>query len=277
VDTVLSPAPGRFLAGNGVDMHFLDTESGRPVILLHGGTASNHPAWDAMNWGWHEYLSELSGHFRVITPDARGHGWTRNTAGAVSYTLLADDLAALITGLGLERPWVIGFSDGGITATVLAIREPDSLGGIVNIAGYDLFDPAAPSMGLVRRSMGKDPAATQPDLEAIAAAGGPWFDAMLATHDAAQGRGTWRTLLVDAFDRWTAPIGYELDDLSRVTVPTLIMAGDRDVFCSPEESVRAFRRITGAELAIVPNRPHTISPEMVVAATEFVLRNAAGG
>jgi pimeloyl-ACP methyl ester carboxylesterase len=50
----------------------------------------------------------------------------------------------------------------------------------------------------------------------------------------------------------------------------LIMAGDRDVFCSPEEAVRAFRRIAGAELAIVPNRPHMISPEMVGAATEFL-------
>ena len=275
MDTPLSPAPGRFLAADGIDIHYVETGSGQPLILLHGGTASNHSAWDASNWGWHAYLDELSSRFRVIAPDLRGHGWTRNSAGAVSYTLLANDLAALVTGLQLERPLVMGFSDGGIAATVLAIREPDAIGALVNIAGYDLFDPASPSMGLMRRSLGDDPAATGPDADSIAAAGGPWFDALVTTHDTAQGHGAWRMLLSDAFERWTAPIGYDVDDLSRVTVPTLIIAGDRDGFCSPEESVRAFRQIAQAELAIVPNRAHTISPEMVAIATEFLLRRGS--
>jgi pimeloyl-ACP methyl ester carboxylesterase len=47
-----------------------------------------------------------------------------HSGGSVTFDLLADDVAALINALGLERPLVAGFSEGGITATILGIRHP---------------------------------------------------------------------------------------------------------------------------------------------------------
>lgn len=266
-------APGAFARANGIDIHYRTAGSGPPLILLHGGSVSNDPVWNSLLWGWAPYIDELASSFTVLAPDLRGHGWTRNPAGSVSYDLLAEDLAALIETLGLDRPAVIGFSDGGIVASVLTIKDSDALSAHVNIAGYDLFDPASPTMAMMRKNLAaEDPSAVEPGYAQLEAQGGPWFDALLASHDAAQGPGTWRTVLGDAFDRWTAPIGHDLDELRQISTPTLIMAGDRDACCSPEESVRAFRLIPGAELAIVPRRPHVIAPEMIAIATAFLSR-----
>jgi len=269
-----TPAPGRYVDANGVRVHYLDAGEGTPLVLLHGGSASNHPVWDASGWGWNAHAAQLARHHRVLAPDMRGHGWTRNPGGAVSYDLLATDLHAFLDALDIVRPLIIGFSDGGVLATVLAIREPDVLGALVNIAGYDLFDPDAPSMTLLRRFLGGSADASEPALDRLEAAGGADHEARLISHDGAQGPGTWRTMFADAFQRWTAPIGYDLDDLERVRTPTLILAGDRDVFCSPEESVRAYRRITDSELAIIPNERHAISAAMIPISLEFLGRRA---
>ena len=53
---------------------------------------------------------------RVITPDSRGHGQSTNPSEHLSYAAIADDVAAIISSLGLERPVVGGWSDGGQVA-----------------------------------------------------------------------------------------------------------------------------------------------------------------
>jgi pimeloyl-ACP methyl ester carboxylesterase len=77
----------------------------------------------------------------VIAPDTRGGGRTRHSEGPITFDVLADDVPALIEALGLERPAVAGFSEGGITATILGIRHPGAVSVIVNDAGFDAFDP----------------------------------------------------------------------------------------------------------------------------------------
>jgi pimeloyl-ACP methyl ester carboxylesterase len=67
-------------------------------------------------------VSGLAGSFRVIRPDSRGHGRSTNPAGELSYALIADDIAALIAALGLERPVVGGCSDRGQVALELGAR-----------------------------------------------------------------------------------------------------------------------------------------------------------
>ncbi|HMM43689.1 MAG TPA: hypothetical protein PKA95_17480, partial [Thermomicrobiales bacterium] len=89
------------------------------------------------------------------------------------------------------------------------------------------------------------------------------FALITADHDAAQGPGYWKTLLGGVFERWIQSPGYTFDDLKRVMTPTLIMAGDRDHFCSPEEAVVAYRNLPEGELAIAPNTGHWISPPVV--------------
>ena len=86
-------------------------------------------------------------------PSRAGTGSSRRTpaaaartvhdGGVITFDQLADDVLALIDALDLDRPLIAGFSEGGITATIAAIRCPDRFAAIVNDAGYDVFNPRA--------------------------------------------------------------------------------------------------------------------------------------
>ena len=160
---------GQSVHANGIDIHYLDHGEGEPLVLLHGGVVSTNPIWTGVPVAYASHMDTLGGHFRVIAPDTRGCGKTVHSGGTISFDLLADDVAALIDALDLERPLIAGFSDGGITATVLAIRHPGAVRAIVNHAGFDAFDPDAPTVAMMRQILGGSPDATAPDPDAAAA------------------------------------------------------------------------------------------------------------
>ena len=106
---------------------------------------STNPVWDVTPFSYGTHLDQLASRFHVIAPDQRASGRTGHSGGQLSLSLLADDVAALIEALGLDRPVVGGFSLGGMIATVLAIRHPGAIRALVNDAGCDVFDPESPS------------------------------------------------------------------------------------------------------------------------------------
>ena len=73
---------------------------------------------------WQIHIPTLAQHFRVIAPDSRGHGRTKNPLDTMSYRLLADDMAALIQALGLQQPLVCGYSDGGQIELEMGMNYP---------------------------------------------------------------------------------------------------------------------------------------------------------
>ena len=83
--------------------------------------------------------------------------------------VLVDDVLALIDALDLDRPMLCGFSEGGVVASIVGIRKPDSVRAIVNDAGFDLFNPEAPAYGMSRMMLGGRPDATEADPDAAAA------------------------------------------------------------------------------------------------------------
>ena len=86
--------------------------------------------------------------------------------------------------------------------------------------------------------------------------------------------GHWRTYVDLAFARTTTWPGYAFEDLRKIAVPTLVMAGDRDDFCSCEDSVTAYHSLRDGELAILQNTGHVITPQSVSSMQEFFGRNA---
>ena len=143
----------RHVPANGTDIHFIEAGQGDPLILLHGGVVTTNPIWAGVPIAYTSYLSTLAEHFRIIAPDTRGAGKTARSGGSTSFDQLADDVVALIDALGLDRPLITGFSEGAITATILAIRSPGSVRAIVNHAGYDFFNPQSPSYAMLRRKL----------------------------------------------------------------------------------------------------------------------------
>ena len=143
---------------NDTEIAYREVGHGRPLVLLHGGLVSASEAFAATPISYAGHLERLARTFRVIAPDTRAAGGTRHPGGPASATLLSDDVAALIEGLGLDRPLVAGFSEGGLTALLLGIRHPDAAGAIVSDAGYDMLNPDAPAFGLLRQLLGdRDP------------------------------------------------------------------------------------------------------------------------
>jgi N-formylmaleamate deformylase len=103
---------------NGITIHYYCAgNNNKPsILLLHGITDSG--------LCWPRVAHDLEGSYDVVMTDARGHGHSGSSAD-FSIALLADDAAAVIRALGLERPYVWGHSMGAITAATLAANYPD--------------------------------------------------------------------------------------------------------------------------------------------------------
>ena len=269
---------GRYVHANGIDIHYVEAGAGEPLLLLDNAMVSTNPVWASLPFAYASFTGTLAEHFRVITPDARGSGKTLHSGGPIPYPVLADDVVALIEALTLDQPLICGFSDGGETAMIVGIRHPGSVRAIVNHAGYDLFnpDPQAPAIAMTRQMLGGSPGATRADPELSASHApelGAMFELMKSDHDNAQGAGHWKTVVAQTFDRITQPHGYTLDDLRTITVPTLVLTGDRDPFCTVEEGAAAYRALQAGELAVVPNTGHLITPAAVQAIIDFFQRH----
>lgn len=106
---------------NGM-LFYEETGSGQPLILLHGN-GEDHHIFDTA-------VPLLANQFRVIAVDSRGHGQSFPVS-EYHYRDMAEDIRLLIDALGLEKPLICGFSDGGILALLLAVQYPELLGGII--------------------------------------------------------------------------------------------------------------------------------------------------
>ena len=105
---------------NGINIHYTRTGGNKPpLILLHGLTA-NGACWTAL-------AHAIEGDYDVIMPDARGHGKSSVPNDGYRYEDLANDVVGLIEALRLSPPILIGHSMGGMTAAVVASRNPKLL------------------------------------------------------------------------------------------------------------------------------------------------------
>lgn len=104
-----------WLERDGVRLFVAEAGEGRPIVLLHGGLANHLSCW--------HYASSLASRFRVITPDLRGAGRS-HFAGALTWVDIADDIAAIVRGLGLTQVTVGGTSFGAAAAIMFALRHP---------------------------------------------------------------------------------------------------------------------------------------------------------
>jgi pimeloyl-ACP methyl ester carboxylesterase len=96
--------------GGGLQLHVREwgKAEGPPILFIHGWS-QNHLCWDK------QYESALRDEFRLVAYDLRGHGMSEAPLGPENYTdgkLWADDLAAIIGQLHLERPVLVGWSYG---------------------------------------------------------------------------------------------------------------------------------------------------------------------
>lgn len=109
---------------NDVETYYERRGDGPPVVFVHGMFTST-VMWDAQ-------VAALADEFTTVAYDVRGHGHTGGSdRESYSVDLYAEDLHALLTALGVERPVVCGLSMGGAIAQVYAAAHPENVAGLV--------------------------------------------------------------------------------------------------------------------------------------------------
>lgn len=117
---------GQYAEVNGIRLYYETHGAGRPLILLHGGLGSGEM--------FGPVLPALAERHHVIAVDLQGHGRTADIDRPIDVRLMADDIAALIGHLGLDRPDVVGYSLGGGVALLTALRHPEVVGRLVVVS-----------------------------------------------------------------------------------------------------------------------------------------------
>jgi pimeloyl-ACP methyl ester carboxylesterase len=233
--------PGRYIQANGVDIYYEEHGQGKPLLLIHGGTLTAQ--------SWQPYLAAFAEHYRVITPDSRGHGRTANPKGTMSYRLLADDMAALVQALALHKPLICGYSDGGQVALEIGMRYPDLPQALIVGGAWFKFSEAY--RACVRAILG-DEQSPEVDTEQFARDNPDWAAWLQKIH----GPDDWKRLLKHIKPMWAAPLNYTPDEFAQVVAPALVLLGDHDQFITVEEAGEMYRLLPNAELAVVPGANH---------------------
>lgn len=217
---------GRYANINGVRIYYETYGSGSPVLVLHGGGGSL--------WTMRNQIRALAPTHFVIAVDSRGQGRSTDSDVPLSYALMADDMLKLLAHLHIERADIVGWSDGGIIALDMAAHHGDRVGRIVVIgANYDVAGLILPT-----------------------AVGGATRAPRFYTYTAPDPKHR-PVIYQKLITMWATQPHYTLEELSRITAPALIIAGEFDIV-KREHTDQLARSIPGSEEFIVPGGTHDV-------------------
>jgi len=240
------------------DMEVAYSEVGRgdPLVLIHG-LGDDHRAW-------RRTIPDLMLHRRVILYDLRGHGQT--TLGTPHGTLrqLSNDLLQFLDAVNLEQVDIAGFSLGGTVAMRFAIDFPLDVRGLVLVATSSRVGRAAADWYRQRVDMVErgDPQLRETldrDTADVHAESPQELEEalLIRRQSTADPRG-----YANACAAMAALNEGPLDpDLGRITMPTLIVASEKDRHCPPKAAEIIAAGIKGSRLEIIPDAGHPIPVE----------------
>jgi pimeloyl-ACP methyl ester carboxylesterase len=266
---------GQYAEVNGINLYFETHGTGRPLILLHGGLGSGEMFGPT--------LPVLADHHQVIAVDLQGHGRTADIDRPIDFRLMADDIAALIDHLGLDRPDVVGYSLGGGVAFFTAVKYPAKVGRLVMTSAHIRRDAIPPEM-----------LAQQAQVNA-AAAEALKDTPMYKLYQQVAPRPEDFPRLLDKIGESMAQDFDFTEEVRSLQVPTMIVAADADM-APPSHYVEMFKLLDGGlrdggwmgegrpkgghALAILPGLTHynvAISPLFAAATLAFLDDQPAEG
>jgi len=251
---------------NGIELYYQTYGEGDPLVLLHGGLGAIEMFGDV--------LTTLAKGRQVIAVDLQAHGRTADIDRPISLEAMADDVAALITYLGIGKADVMGYSMGGGVAVQTAIRHPEVVRKLVAVSFPFKRDGWYPEILAGMAQMG-------------AAAAEPMkHTPMYATYSQLAPRvDDWPVLLTKMGEMLRTEYDYSTG-VKTITAPTLLVVGDADSVRT-SHAVEFFELLGGgqkdggwdgsgisnAQLAILPALTHyTIfsSPALAAVAIPFL-------
>jgi pimeloyl-ACP methyl ester carboxylesterase len=215
---------GEYAAVNGINLYYESHGTGRPLILLHGGLGSGEM--------FGPILPTLSESHQVIAVDLQGHGRTADIDRPIDIRLMADDIAALIDHLGLDKPDLVGYSLGGGVAFVTAVKYPEKIGKLVTSSVYFRSDASHPE---VREQQGQVSAASAELMKDT-----PMYQLYQRVAPRPEDFGR----LLDKIGAYMAEPFDFTEDLRGIQVPYMLVCADADM-APPSQSVEAFKLLDG--------------------------------
>jgi pimeloyl-ACP methyl ester carboxylesterase len=216
---------GKFYDIRGFKMYAETYGQGAPLLIIHGNGGSIK-----------DFIYQIpyfDKKYKVIIADSRAQGNSTDKGDSLTYEMMADDYSALLDAMKIDSAYVIGWSDGGINALLLAIRHPEKVKKLTS-TGANLVP---------------DTTAVPKEVWDIAL---PTYIALKEkTSKTAQEKNEYKLMRLLA-EQPHIP----LTDLQKISCPSLIIGGDHDVI-KEEHTMLIFKNIPKAYLWILPGSGHS--------------------
>lgn len=218
---------GKYAKVNGITIYYEEYGAGEPLLLLHGNSQSIE--------AFSNQIPELSKHYRVIAVDTRGQGRSTENGKTYSYDLFAEDMNALLNHLSLEKVNIVGWSDGGNTGLIMAMKYPQKVKRLLTMGANIFIDTTVVSeivLDEVRQQIEADKSDTSYE---------------------AKNRVRLMNMLL------TEP-AYKFNDLKSIRIPVLVVAGENDII-KEEHTRNMAEHIPKGKLLIEPKATHYLPEE----------------
>ena len=222
-----NPEAGQYAELNGIKMYYETYGSGAPVLVIHG----NGQSIADMQF----QIAHFAKTNKVIVADTRGHGKSGLGTDHLNYVQMMEDYNALLDQLGVTGANIIGWSDGGILALLMAIHHPDKVN----------------KMATMGANLRPDESAVDPAIRELLQPLGDMFDEMIASKDSSE---DWQ-LQRQLFNLLITQPNIPIESVQKIEAPVLVIAGDKDIIRT-QHSLEIFENLPKAHLAILPGQTH---------------------
>jgi pimeloyl-ACP methyl ester carboxylesterase len=224
IDYGNNKSTGKYYKVRGINIYTEQYGIGKPLLLIHGNGGSIKSMAGIIPY--------FSTRYKVIAADSRAQGKSTDNGDSLSFEMMADDEADLLDQMHIDSAYVIGWSDGGIVALVLAMRHPSK---VIKLAstGANLW----PDSTALLPSLWKDEK--------------KYYDSLHTKIWATpKEKNDWKIFMLD----WLQP-NIPLTALHDIHCPSLIISGDHDLIVL-DHTVKIYQNIPNAYLWILPDSGH---------------------
>ena len=236
-----------------IDLYYEEYGDGEPLILIPGLAAGR--------WIWFKQVLRLSEEFRVITFDPRGIGLSPLNSEPITIPLLAEDVAALLRRLRIERAHILGASFGGFVAQEFASANPEMTRSLIlsctSFGGPNHVAPPLENLMAMASTVGFN---TEERIRRILL---PAFSSDFVRDHPEEIEKTVKLRLSNpvveaAYQaQLTAAVRFNTEPkLGAIKAPTLVLSGDSDAIVPVQNSRNLASTIPGAKLRIIEGGSH---------------------
>lgn len=219
--------------------------TGEPVLLLHGGLSNSDTLLDSIG-------TELASRYRVVAFDRRGHGYTADTEADFHYAHMATETIRVLEDVIGGPAHLVGWSDGGIVALLVALERPDLVRKQVVVGTNFHHNGLMPMQG--------DP--QSPLVQRLAA------DYIERSPDGAEHLDV---VFAKSMAMFSTEPTLDTDDIARIERPTLVVVGDDDLV-RLDHTCALYGSLPEGQLAVVPGASHALPVEQPGELVRLIVR-----